>query len=195
MTSGWPEAAGLALLLAFQPQPGAAQGVEGTAAGFLTTARVTTLGFLAGARWRPGGPGSSIPRLAASLGGGAAEGEWVGRLELSAQVRLPHPRGGGAGWYLAGGIAGVSGPDAAGWILALVGIETNPDGESGLTIEAGIGGGFRAAVGWRWRRRRRTPKRQPPRTGRGGEPSRSRTSSRRLLGAGRPAGSIAPPGA
>src|SRR5512145_1081395 len=102
MKSGWPEAAGLALLLAFRPEAGGAQGVEATASGFITTARVTTLGGLAGVRWRPGGPGSSIPRLAASLGAGAAEGELVGRMELAAQVRLPRKRGGGVGWYVAG---------------------------------------------------------------------------------------------
>jgi hypothetical protein len=187
MKSGWPEAAGLAFLLAFQPTAGAAQGVEATASGFITTARVTTLGVLAGARWRPGGPGSSLPRVAAALGGGTAEGELVGRLELAAQARLPGHRDRGVGWYLAGGIAAVTGPDEAGWILALVGLETNPDGESGLVVEAGVGGGFRATVGWRWRRRKRVPKRQPPRGGRGGDALRTQgveptASGRRTTG-------------
>ena len=184
MKSGWPEAAGLALLLALQPRVSPAQALEPVASAFVTTARSTTAGILAGARWRPG---ESAPRLAATLGAGTADGELVGRMELAALLMLPRRRDAEVGWYLAGGIAGVTGPEEAGWILALVGLETNPAGESGLVIEAGIGGGFRAALGWRWRRRRRAPKSQPPRFGRGGEPSRAQgveptASGRRTTG-------------
>jgi hypothetical protein len=56
------------------------------------------------------------------------------------------------GFYLAGGIAGVVGPVDRGYLTLTAGLESSPSSGSGWAVEAGIGGGFRVALGYRWRR-------------------------------------------
>jgi hypothetical protein len=126
----------------------AAQVREAGASAFVTTGRATTAGLLVHLGLRPGG---SAPRLAVALGGGLAEGAVVGRAELVAHLVLPHRSGAGVAFYLGGGLAGVTGPGQAGWLVALAGVETNPGGANGLALEAGIGGGARVSAGWRRR--------------------------------------------
>jgi len=126
----------------------AAQGREAGASAFVTAARGTTAGLMVHLGLRPGG---SAPRLVVALGGGFSDDAVVGRAELVAHLALPHRPGAGVAFYLGGGLAGVTGPEDAGWLVALAGVETTPDGASGLALEAGIGGGARVSAGWRRR--------------------------------------------
>ena len=54
--------------------------------------------------------------------------------------------------YLAGGIAGVGGPEDEGYLVLAIGIEHRPGARSGWFVEGGVGGGARVAAGYRWRR-------------------------------------------
>lgn len=148
MSCGWPRASAAFLLLAALPPALAAQGREAGASAFLTTARTTTAGMLLHLGVRPGG---SAPRLALGLGGGGAEGQLVGRAELVAHLLLPHDPGAAVAFYAGGGVAGVTGPERAGWLVVLAGMETHPGGRAGVALEAGVGGGLRLAAGWRRR--------------------------------------------
>ncbi len=148
MSSGWPRASAVLLALASLPPALAAQGREAGASVFTTTARATTAGLLVHAGVRPGG---SAPRLVAALGGGVADGVAVGRGEFVGHLVLPHAPGAGVGFYLGGGIAGVTGPEDAGWLVLLAGVETAPGGADGFALEVGVGGGARVSAGWRRR--------------------------------------------
>lgn len=148
MNCGWPRASAVLLALASLPPALAAQAREAGASVFATTARVTTAGLLMHAGLRPGG---SAPRLALALGGGVADGGVVGRGEFVAHLVLPHAPGAGVAFYLGGGIAGVTGPEDAGWLVALAGVETAPGRANGFALEVGVGGGARLSAGWRRR--------------------------------------------
>ena len=150
MNCGWPRASAvlLALALASLPPALAAQGREAGASVFMTTARASTAGLLAHVGLRPGG---SAPRMVVALGAGDADGEVVGRGEFVAHLVLPHAPGAGVAFYLGGGIAGVTGPEDAGWLVALAGVETDPGGADGFALEVGVGGGARLSAGWRRR--------------------------------------------
>lgn len=89
-------------------------------------------------------------RLAVTIALGGTGGEVAARGELLGHFLL-NPTGRGAGFYAGGGIAGVAGPARHGYVVLLVGVEAAPGGSSGWSIEAGLGGGFRASVGYRWR--------------------------------------------
>ena len=91
-------------------------------------------------------------RLALFAGGGVSGGEGVGRAELVAHFLL-NPRSTALAWYGGGGIAGVfgSGQDA-GYMVVLLGVDWAPGGAGGWFAEAGVGGGARVSVGYRWRR-------------------------------------------
>jgi hypothetical protein len=54
--------------------------------------------------------------------------------------------------YGAGGVALAEGPVDQGYVVVTLGIEGRPGGRSGWFAEAGVGGGARLAVGYRWRR-------------------------------------------
>lgn len=148
MSCGWPRASALLLGLASMPAALAAQDREAGASAFVTTARATTAGLLLQLGLRPRG---SAPRIVVALGGGFTEDEAVGRAELVAHLVLPHRPGAAVAFHLGGGLAGVTGPEEAGWLVALAGMETNPGGAGGLALEAGIGGGARVSAGWRRR--------------------------------------------
>ena len=94
------------------------------------------------------------PRARVSLFAGAdgGTGRMAGRAEALGHLLLSPGRKRGVGGYLAGGLAVdlVVRPEAR--IVALVGIEDRPGGRSGWALEAGVGGGWRVAAGWRWRR-------------------------------------------
>jgi hypothetical protein len=90
-------------------------------------------------------------RLAATLGAGVSDGRAAGRGELLAHFLLSPAVLGRPGVFAGGGIAGVVGPVDQGYVVAVVGVEGAPGGRSGWVAEAGVGGGVRLSVGWRWR--------------------------------------------
>jgi hypothetical protein len=122
--------------------------VELGAQGIATAAdpAVAVAGIYAGIRT------SRRSRLSAGLAGGASDGRAAWRGELLAHFLLNPARGRGAGVYGAGGIAVAGGPVNQGYVVATLGIEGRPGAPSGWFAEAGIGGGARLALGYRWRR-------------------------------------------
>ena len=89
-------------------------------------------------------------RLAATASIGSADGTTAWRGELLGHFLLNPGSRRTPGAYAGGGIA-LAGPDERGYVVILVGLEGTPGGSSGWAVEAGLGGGFRATVGWRWR--------------------------------------------
>lgn len=100
------------------------------------------------AGWRVG----SRQRLSLLGGVDGGDGGTTGRAEALVHFLLAPGKKRGAGFYGAGGL----GVDVAGRtevrIVALAGIEGSPGGRRGWMVEAGVGGGWRLAAGWRWRR-------------------------------------------
>jgi hypothetical protein len=95
---------------------------------------------------------SGRARLSASLGAGLSDGDMVWRGELLGHFLLSPEQRRKAGFYFAGGVAVVEGPLNRGYLVLTVGLEERPRAGSGWAVEAGVGGGFRVAVGYRWRR-------------------------------------------
>lgn len=92
-------------------------------------------------------------RVSAALGVGVAgrgglawRGEVLGHFLLSPSRRV------GVGFYIAGGLAAVEGPVDRGYLVLLAGLEQRPRSGEGWTVELGVGGGPRLALGYRWRR-------------------------------------------
>jgi hypothetical protein len=77
--------------------------------------------------------------------GAIVRGELLGHFLLSPEERRK------PGFYLAGGIAGIEGVVSRGYLVLTAGLEQRPRGRSGWAIEAGVGGGVRLALGYRWR--------------------------------------------
>ncbi len=94
---------------------------------------------------------STRTRISVALTGGVAGGDWVGRGELLGHFLLA-PERRKPGFYLAAGIAGVVGAVRRGYLVLTAGLESDPAGGSGWAVEAGIGGGVRLSLGYRWRR-------------------------------------------
>lgn len=90
-------------------------------------------------------------RLSAALGAGVSDGDLAARGELLGHFLLSPSQTRGAGFYFAGGLAAVAGPDAGAYLVLAVGLEDRPAARSGWTAEVGVGGGARVAVGYRWR--------------------------------------------
>jgi hypothetical protein len=90
-------------------------------------------------------------RLALTAGVGGADGETVWRGELLGHFLLNPGSRRAPGLYAGGGIALSGGPDEEGNVVILVGLEGRPGARSGWALEAGLGGGFRATAGYRWR--------------------------------------------
>jgi hypothetical protein len=100
--------------------------------------------------WRPAGR----TRLSLFAGAGSGEGVTAGRTETLVHFLLSPTQRRGAGVYAAGGVGVDLNADAtASWVVATLGVEGAPGGTSGWMVEVGVGGGWRGAVGWRWRRR------------------------------------------
>ena len=91
-------------------------------------------------------------RVALTAQAGEVGGAVAWRGELVAHFLLSPARRRGPGLYGGGGVAvqGSQGNEQ-GFVVLLVGLESAPAGRSGWMLEAGLGGGFRAAAGWRWR--------------------------------------------
>jgi hypothetical protein len=85
------------------------------------------------------------------LGAGIAGDDGVGRGELLGHFLLGPEQRRKPGLYLAGGIAGVVGAVDRGYLVLTAGVESRPAAGSGWAVEAGIGGGFRVALAYRWR--------------------------------------------
>lgn len=95
---------------------------------------------------------SARTRVSAGLGGGVSDGEFAARGELLGHFLLSPGQPKGAGFYLAGGVAAVEGPVSRGYLVLTAGLEQRPVAGAGWAVEAGVGGGFRVALGYRWRR-------------------------------------------
>jgi hypothetical protein len=95
---------------------------------------------------------SNRTRVSAALAAGVSDGDAAFRGELLAHFLLNPTRRTGAGVYGAGGIAVAEGPVDQGYVVVTLGVEGRPGGRSGWFVEAGVGGGARLAVGYRWRR-------------------------------------------
>lgn len=139
----------VALLGLVPAMPAAAQsprGFEIGVAGALLLAEPTFAGGGGLVALRPGG------RLRLQLAGlvGDAYGVAV-RGELSGQLLLTPSLTRGVAVYGLAGIAGTAGQPDAGYLLLGLGIEARPGGGHGWWAEAGVGGGARIALGWRWR--------------------------------------------
>lgn len=98
--------------------------------------------------WRPG----LRDRVVIHAALGAAEHQVGARVEASWQFMLSPRTERGVGAYVGGGIAGQFAKTNHGWLLLTAGLEQNPGGPRGWSLEMGIGGGVRLALGYRWRR-------------------------------------------
>jgi hypothetical protein len=94
---------------------------------------------------------SGRARLSASLGAGISDGELAWRGELLGHFLLSPEERRKAGFYFAGGVAAVEGPVSRGYLVLTLGVEERPRAGSGWAVEGGFGGGFRLALGYRWR--------------------------------------------
>jgi hypothetical protein len=90
-------------------------------------------------------------RLSASMGLGISDGELAWRGELLGHFLLSPEERHEAGFYFAGGVAAVGGPVSRGYLVVTLGVEGKPRARSGWALEAGLGGGVRVALGYRWR--------------------------------------------
>ena len=97
---------------------------------------------------------SNRTRLSVTGGVGGSAGELAFRAELLGHFLLSPNKRHGTGPYFAAGVAAVGGPVDRGYLVLTLGVEQRPGAESGWSAEAGVGGGFRLALGYRWRRHR-----------------------------------------
>jgi len=95
---------------------------------------------------------SDRTRIAVTLAGGVAGSDAEFRGELLGHFLLSPRKGRGIGLYALGGAALVAGPASEGYLVLGLGAEASPGARSGWSLEAGAGGGFRVALGYRWRR-------------------------------------------
>jgi hypothetical protein len=97
---------------------------------------------------------SNRTRLSVAGGVGGSAGELAFRAELLGHFLLSPNKRKGTGPYLAAGVAAVGGPVERGYLVLTLGVEQRPGGGAGWAAEAGVGGGLRLALGYRWRRLR-----------------------------------------
>ena len=96
---------------------------------------------------------SNRTRLSVTGGVGTSAGEAAFRAELLGHFLLSPNKRKGTGPYFAAGVAAVGGPVDRGYLVLTLGVEQRPGAGSGWAAEAGVGGGVRVGVGYRWRRR------------------------------------------
>lgn len=113
-----------------------------------TTGRPAFLGAGPSWSWRPG----LRDRLVLHGALGAAEHQSALRLEASWHFLLGPQTRKGLAAYVGGGIAGQFAETSHGWLMLTAGLEQGPAAPRGWFVEAGIGGGGRLSVGFRWRR-------------------------------------------
>jgi hypothetical protein len=97
---------------------------------------------------------SNRTRLSVTAGLGGSEGEVAFRAELLGHFLLSPNKRKGTGPYFAAGVAAVGGAVDRGYLVLTLGLEQRPGAGSGWAMEAGVGGGFRVALGYRWRKQR-----------------------------------------
>jgi len=90
-------------------------------------------------------------RVAATAGLGVAGEGTAWRLEALGHFHFQPETRGGVGLYGGGGLALAGGPSTRGYLVVLVGLEANPGGPRGWSVELGAGGGLRLGIGYRWR--------------------------------------------
>lgn len=89
-------------------------------------------------------------RVALHAGAGASEHRLAGRGEALWQFLLAPSVRHGPAPYLSGGLAGAVADRTRGWLVLALGVDWNPGERSGWFAEAGVGGGLRVVLGWRW---------------------------------------------
>ena len=94
---------------------------------------------------------STRTRLSVLAAAGPSSREAAFRGEILGHFMLGPSQRQGAGFYFAGGVAVVSGPVDRGYLVLTAGLEARPGAVSGWAVEAGVGGGVRVALGYRWR--------------------------------------------
>lgn len=151
-TAGRTLLTGLAALLALSVTPtrGVAQEPRGLEAGLEAVTALADPAFAGAglsAALRPGGGA----RVVLSVQPGVECRRLAGRGELIGHLLLTPAKVHGVGFYGLAGVAGQVGRREAGWLVLGVGLERASAARSGWHIEAGIGGGARISVGWRWR--------------------------------------------
>jgi hypothetical protein len=142
----WPSLAAAALVAA----PAAAGAQQVKELGLQAVGAASDPGFLGAGgygAWRP----SRRARISATAAVGSMDGETAWRGEVLAHFLLAPRATRGLGVYGAGGVAVVGGPADEGYVVLTLGVETRPGTRSGWFAEAGVGGGARAAVGFRRR--------------------------------------------
>lgn len=91
-------------------------------------------------------------RISLFTGVGGGEGGASGRAEALVHLLVSPRRLKGAVPYLAGGLGLDVADRSEARLVALVGLEGSPGARRGWVVEGGVGGGWRLAAGWRWRR-------------------------------------------
>ena len=118
----------------------------------VAAARQTFAGVEAGLSYRPGGQS----RIALAVAGGTAAGRTAGRAQLTLQFLVTPAARSGVGLYagLGAALTARQRSAGAGFVAVLVGLEGAPGRRRGWQnwyLELGLGGGVRAAAGWRVR--------------------------------------------
>jgi hypothetical protein len=90
-------------------------------------------------------------RVALTMAVGGAEGAAAFRGEILGHLLFTSRRAHGVGVYGLGGLAWKAGRSDQGYLVLGLGVEARPGTASGWAAEFGVGGGLRAALGYRWR--------------------------------------------
>jgi hypothetical protein len=136
-------------------RPAGAQRLTATEVGLgaaVAAARYTFAGVEAGLAYRPGGQS----RVALAVAAGTAAGRTAGRAQLTLQFLVTPAARRGVGLYagLGAALAARQRSAGAGFVAVLVGLEGAQGRRRGWQnwyLELGLGGGVRAAAGWRVR--------------------------------------------
>jgi len=134
-------------ILALQSQPLTATELSLGAAA--AVARETFVGGELGLARRT----STESRIALALAGGGVAGEAAARAQLTLQLMVNSFARTGVGLYggLGAAFSARRGSPGQGYVAILLGVESAPGRRQGWYGELGLGGGFRAAAGWRVR--------------------------------------------
>ena len=145
-------AAAAAVVVAAAAEPAAAQGVREVDIHVLgVLSRPLFGGAGVGYAWRD----ARRTRVLGALAVGAIDGGGVaGRADLAWNFLLDPAKRAGSAVYGGGGLTVQAGAGrVTPYLLLVVGVENHPGGRGGSYVELGVGGGVRAAVGYRWRKR------------------------------------------
>lgn len=96
---------------------------------------------------------SNESRIALALAGGGVAGEAAARAQLTLQLVVNPFARTGVGLYggLGAAFSARRGKAGQGYVAVLLGVESAPGRQHGWYAELGLGGGYRAAAGWRVR--------------------------------------------